>query len=128
GTGSPLYATSYHQLRELYHTTTFVEKMTEIPDNNQFSIQSKYNGPCMSKLGAPLVAITDGTVAVVGIGNGCEKWQSKQLYWIPSLKLWETLYSENENQMDDYYVGASSAVTEELDPVWLERGQAEIIA
>ena len=82
----------------------------------------------MSKVGAPLVADMDGTVTVVGIGNGCEEEQSKQLYWIPSLKLWETLYSENENQMDRHYVGASSAVTEELHPLCLERGQAEIIA
>ena len=82
----------------------------------------------MSKVGAPLVAVTDGTVTVVGIGNGCEDQRSKQLYWIPSLKLWETLYSENENQMDGHYVGASSAVTEELHPLWLERGQAQIIA
>src|SRR5438128_8864020 len=43
----------------------------------------------MSKVGAPLMAVTDGTVTVVGIGNGCEKQQSKQLYWIPSLKLSE---------------------------------------
>src|SRR5205085_6368051 len=71
---------------------------------------------------------TDGTVTLVGIGNGCEKRGTKQFYWIPSLNLWETLYPEKENQMDRHYVGASSAVTEELHPLCLERGQAEIIA
>src|SRR5205085_7372957 len=103
------YATSYHRSRHLYHTTTFVEEMTEIPDSNQFAIMANKNSQCMSKVGAPLVAVTDGTVTVVGIGNGCEEKQTKQLYWIPSLNLWETLYSENENQMDRHYVGASSA-------------------
>jgi len=34
----------------------------------------------------------------------------------------------NENQMDGHYVGASSAVTKELDPLRLQLGQAEIIA
>src|SRR5205085_7727334 len=87
--GITLHATSYHNTRQLYHTTTFVEEMTEIPDRNQFAIMTKKQSQCMSKVGAPLVAVTDGTFTVVGIGNGCEEHRSKQLYWIPSLKLSE---------------------------------------
>src|SRR5436853_4046244 len=61
GTGSPLYASSYHKWRQLYHTTTLVEEMTEIPHSNQFAMKGKYNGPCMSKMGAPLVEVMYGT-------------------------------------------------------------------
>ena len=58
---------------------------------------------------------------------------SEDEQWITELVGNQNLLDEtnnflNENQMDDHYVGTSSAVTEELHPLWLERGQAEIIA